>query len=309
MDSRAAQTRDALLLSAAVVLGVLVPPALAIVGLPIAAAGIAGLAYRRRLMNVAAAIAIGVAAVAFMPGVAVAYVAPALVGIVFAIFLLPRVDVQWIGALLIGILGFADAAHEFLIMRARNLTPQAFVSQVVDSMSSTSTPAQVKQETTKLLLTLLPMAYFVTGLITAVAVILAIAWAAKRTNRTLKIPALAKLDLTPHVLWPFIIGVLALAASYGPLSYSSTLWAVGLNLVLCVSVLFALQGVGVVAGMLDRIAVGRGLRVWAWVALVVFDVFIPVVSFVGLLDFWVNFRRLPRDGATPPSPTTAMSDR
>jgi Predicted membrane protein (DUF2232) len=309
MNPGAAKTRDALLLSAAVVLGVLVPPAFAIVGLPIAAAGLAGLAYQRRLVNAAVAVAVGIALVALVQGIGAAYVAPALAAIALAVILLPRIDAQWVGALLTAVLGSAEAVHDYLQIRAMHQTPQQAITRMVDSVSSSTATAQMKLDTAKLLYELLPMLYFVSGLLAAIVVILAVAWAARRSNRTLKVPSLAKLDLTPHVLWPFIVGVLAVAASYGRVPYSSALWTVGLNFVVCVSVLFALQGVGVVAGMLDRISVGRGVRVWAWVALAVFDVFMPVASFVGLLDFWVNFRRLPRDGANPPSPTTAMSDR
>jgi hypothetical protein len=76
-----------------------------------------------------------------------------------------------------------------------------------------------------------------------------------------------------------------------------------------VHTLFALQGLGVAAGVLDRTRVGRGVRIFALAALVALDTVTLAVSFAGLLDFWVNFRRLPRDGATPPSPSPAVSDR
>ncbi|MEI7815478.1 MAG: hypothetical protein WCJ13_11920, partial [Coriobacteriia bacterium] len=56
--------RDTSLLSVAVVLGALMAPQLAVVGLPIAAAGIAGLAYRGKVALAAVAAALGVGAVA-----------------------------------------------------------------------------------------------------------------------------------------------------------------------------------------------------------------------------------------------------
>jgi len=67
---------------------------------------------------------------------------------------------------------------------------------------------------------------------------------------------------------------------------------------------FSVQGLGVSAGVLDRTGVGPGVRILAMAALAVIDAFsagIPL-GFIGLVDFWVNFRRLPRDGATPTSP-------
>jgi len=103
--------------------------------------------------------------------------------------------------------------------------------------------------------------------------------------------------------------LLALAVSNSSVPYASTMWIVGLNLLLSVRALFALQGFGVSAGVLDRTGVGRGVRIFALAALAALDAFTFAISFVGLLDLWINFRRLPRDGATPQSPTTAMSDR
>jgi hypothetical protein len=309
MDLRNPETRDALLLSAAVVLGVLVPPGLAVFGMPIAAAGIAGLAYRRRLANAAIAVALGVAGVALMGALDLVYMVPAVVVIVVAVVLLPRIDAQWIGLLLLSVLGVADAVHTNLVIIAEHLTPEKYVTQMVDAIAVPGSTAAQNADTITLLLTLLPMAYFASGLITATVTIAAIAWAAKRSGRVLRVPALEQLDLTPHVLWPFIVGVLAMAGSYGAFSYASTLRSVGLNLVLSTSVLFAMQGVGVFAGMLTRLGVKGIVRVLAWVALAMTSVLMPAASFLGLLDFWVNFRRLPRDGSTPPSPTTAMSDR
>ena len=77
----------------------------------------------------------------------------------------------------------------------------------------------------------------------------------------------------------------------------------GLNLVLCARTLFVLQGLSVSAGVLDRAGVGLGGRILALAALAALDALTLAVSFIGLLDFWVNFRRLPRDGVTPAAPT------
>ena len=108
-----------------------------------------------------------------------------------------------------------------------------------------------------------------------------------------------RLDLTPHVLWVFVVGLVLLAASYASFAESSVLGVVGLNLVLCARTLFFLQGFSVAAGVLDRAGVGLGGRILALAVLAALDAFTLVVSFTGLLDFWVNFRRLPRDGVTP----------
>lgn len=313
MNPRATEIRDTLLLSAATVLGVLVSPGLAIIGLPLVAAGVAGLAYRGRIVNAAIAMAIGVAAVSVVSLTDLIYVIPALAAVMFAVVALSRIDVQWVGAPVVLVLSLAGAAHEYVVMRAAHETPLSFANRVVSLMSNgqplNAATQQTNRELANLFVTLMPTEFFFAGFLTTIAVILAIAWAAKRSGRTLKVSPLARLDLTPHMLWPFILGLLALAASYGPVPYASTLSTVGLNLLLCTRALFALQGFAVAAGVLDRTGVGLGGRIFVLAALAALDVFTLSVSLLGLLDFWINFRRLPRDGATPPSPTTPTWDR
>jgi hypothetical protein len=90
-----------------------------------------------------------------------------------------------------------------------------------------------------------------------------------------------------------------LAAGRSGVSGAALLGVVGLNLVMCVRMLLLIQGLGVAAGTLDRIGVGLGVRILALAAFAALDAFTFGGSFVGLVDFWVNFRRLPRDGFTP----------
>jgi hypothetical protein len=167
------------------------------------------------------------------------------------------------------------------------------------------------RDATKTMLELIPAYFFVSGLIMAVAVIVGLGWAAKRSEATVRIPKLSQLDLTPHVLWPFVMGLLALAASYSSIPNAAALGVVGLNLVWCAGAVFSLQGLGVTAGVLDRTGVGLGGRILAWAALAVLDALSAwtLFGFIGLLDFWINFRRLPRDGESPSSPEAAVSDR
>jgi hypothetical protein len=192
-------------------------------------------------------------------------------------------------------------------MKAANITPEKYITEMVKVVAVPGSTSRQAEETVKLLLTLLPMAYFAAGLITATVVIVAVRWAGERSQRALRIPALSVLDLSPHVLWPFIAGAFSLAASYASAGSSGTLRSAGLNLVLGASCLFALQGAAVTAGLLGKMNAGRATRVFAWITFVLVNFVIPAASLVGLIDFWVNFRRLPRDGAAPPQ-SAAMSD-
>ncbi len=313
MDARTAGIRDASLLSVAIVLGAMMAPQLAIVGLPVAAAGVAGLAYRGRFNLAAIAAGLGVVAVAALQRLDVVFVAPAIAAILVAVVMLPKRSAQLVGGVLIGVLALASAGFEEILARAEGTTltaatalqMQAAVGEFAKVLG-TSASAEVLdrlKEVAQIMSTAWPATYFESALFVGVMIIVAIAWAARRVGQEVNVPSLSRLDLTPHVLWAFVLGLLLLAASYGPLSASKAFAVVGLNLVLCARTLFALQGLSVSAGLLDRTGVGLGGRILALAALAALDALTLVVSFIGLLDFWVNFRRLPRDGVTPPAPT------
>jgi hypothetical protein len=315
VDARAAGTRDASLLSVAVVLGVLMSPQLALVGLPIAAAGVAGLAYRGRLSLAAIAGVLGVGAVAALQRIDVIFVAPAIAVILLAVVMLPKRSAQVVGAVLVGVFTLASVAFEELLARGQGTTltaatalqMQAAVGEMVKMLGTSASAELVSslKEVAQTMSTAWPATYFESAVVLGVLVIVAIAWAARRAGREVNVPPLSRLDLTPHVLWAFVAGLLLLAASYGAFPASKTFAVVGLNLVLCVRTLFVLQGLSVSAGLLDRAGVGLGGRILALAALAALDALTLVVSFVGLLDFWVNFRRLPRDGVTPTASTQA----
>jgi hypothetical protein len=315
MEARTSGIRDASLLSVAVVLGALMAPQLAAVGLPVAAAGVAGLAYRGRLALAAVAAALGVAAVFALQRIDVVFVAPAVAAVVLSVVMLPRRSAQVVGAVLVGVLTLATFGFEELLARAQGTTLtaatalqlQLAIGELVKALGSSASVELVGRlkEVAQTMATAWPATYFESAVIAGVLVIAAIAWTARRAGRQVNVPPLSRLDLTPHVLWPFVAGLLLLAASYGPFSASKAFGVVGLNLVLCARTLFALQGLSVSAGVLDRTGVGLGGRILALAALAALDALTLVVSFIGLLDFWVNFRRLPRDGVTPVAPTQA----
>lgn len=313
MDERTAQTRDLVLLSAAVVLGAALSAAFPIVGLPLVGMGAAGLVYRGRMVGAIVGAVIGFAVVVALGPVDAIFSGPALVAVLLAVVMLRRIDAQWVGAMLVAVLSITGWARDSLALKAQGTSIAALLSSEAKSLiaqsAGSSANAQALKDSANLLLSLIPMMYFVTGVLTAVVIIVAIAWAARRTGQAVMVLPLSRLDFTPHVLWPFIIGVLAAAVSFAPVANPSVWLSVGLNLVLCVRAIFALQGLGVAAGVLDRTHAGLGVRILVLAALAVLDVFTLAVSFIGLVDIWVNFRHLPRDGAAPSPPVVDMSGR
>ncbi len=98
-----------------------------------------------------------------------------------------------------------------------------------------------------------PASYVVTGGVTAILVVIAASFVARRYDRSQNaLPTLSDIDLSPHVLWLPILGVVALVASKLVAEQEYVLMAVGLNVLLIARPLFAWQGLGVVAGKLDQ---------------------------------------------------------
>ena len=301
-----------LLLVVATVLGTALTSSVAVFGLPIAAAGIAGLTYRGRGMIAAASAGFGIVFASFLvPGGAL-FVAPIMLAVVIAVALLPKISFQVVAGSLIGVFALSGAGFDALAARAAGTTLPVQITEqtklittgLIKSLGANAPADLTVQMTqaTKFIASSWPSTYFQSAVLLAVLVVAAIAWAARRAGVSLDIPTWSRLDLTPHVLWVFVAGVLLMAASYGSFSASGILGVVGLNLVLCTRALFFLQGIGVAAGVLDRAGVGLGVRILGLAALAALDVFTLVVSFSGLLDFWINFRRLPRDGEMPATP-------
>lgn len=309
MDARIPRIADSVMLFAAIVIGTALAPVVAFVGLPIAAAGIAGLAYRGRTLLAALAAAAGVAVVGVLDIPGVVFIAPVVSAVVLTVVLLPKRSWQTVAAALVAVLALASMTADALLARSRGTTLPAAISQesqtVVAELAKAmggSAPAETLRaltDTARLVASAWPSAYFQTAVLVGVLVVVAVVWAARRVDRPLEVPPLSRLDLSPHILWVFVVGLFLLAASYASFSGSSVLGVVGLNLVLCARTLFFLQGFSVVSGVLDRTSVGLGGRILALAVLAALDALTLVVSFTGLLDFWVNFRRLPRDGMTP----------
>ncbi|MGN1200060.1 MAG: DUF2232 domain-containing protein, partial [Thermoguttaceae bacterium] len=70
--------------------------------------------------------------------------------------------------------------------------------------------------------------------------------------------------------------------------------AVGLNLLLCLRVLFFLQGMAVAMRLMDQRRWGSFSRVLAIAALLMAELGLYAVCVFGVIDVWANFRHLER---------------
>lgn len=138
--------------------------------------------------------------------------------------------------------------------------------------------------------------YLTMGLLTAVLGVAVAGWASARVGTPVRrLPALSELDLSPHILWPFVGGLLLLAVGRMTGDTTGLAWIAGLNLLLAVRLPLFVQGLGVASALYRRVGLGRLARVIGYALLAVVELLVPVLSLVGLVDFWANFRKLPRE--------------
>jgi hypothetical protein len=308
VDARISRIANPTIQLAAIVAGTVLAPVLPFVGVPLAAAGVAGLVYRGHTGFAAAAAAVGVAVVGVLNVTELAFVAPVIGAVVVTVVSLRTRPMQAVAAAFAGVFALASLAPVAMTARAQGITLSGFIAkqsqilmsmakQAMGSSASVETLASLK-DTLQLYASVWPALYFQAGIIVGALVIVSVVWVARKVDNPLEIGPFSTLDLSPHVLWPFVIGLFLLAASYLSFAGASTLGVVGLNLLLCARTLFFIQGISVMAGVLDRAGVGLGGRIFALAAFAALDALTFVVSFTGLLDFWINFRRLPREGVT-----------
>ena len=308
---RFADIRDAVLLSGAVLLGGVFAPTLPMVGLPIAAAGLAALVYRGRPTVATFAAGMTVAFGAFVHLPDVVFLAPTFVALLVIIggmrnrsplvAIVPLTAVVALGSIGSTVVYATLRGETFLaFMKERtDAAVEAFVT-TAGGVGADGTIAGVEPEMlADLMYRLWPADYFTTALLGAALAVVAAGWAANRVGAEVRrLPRLDVLDLSPHVIWPFIAAFALLAAARIVEDPQGIVTGAGLNLLIGVRMLLLAQGMGVVSSFYRRIGLGVLARRTGYVLLLIVDAVLPVVSMVGLIDFWANFRKLPRDDSS-----------
>lgn len=300
----------------AVVVGAFVSLAFPPLGLPVAAAGLAWLHVRHRALAAAVAALVAGAATALLDPIGPLYVTLWLLAVgPLAVRLLKRsrfesavlvtavvVAAVWAGA----IVGAAAAQGTDVASMFRDTTQQAVSQSLIDArqagIDSAEATRQVEQLAAAIVRVLPAVLAFLAGVTAVGSVGAAIAVLRRAGADVQEVPPLAAFDLDPRVVWPVIAAVVLMALDKFSHGWrSGLLGVVGENLLLTMRwVLFA-QGVAVFAGLYERAKMSRVGRAFGYATLAVTEAILPLVSLTGLLDIWVNFRRLPRDGRTDAS--------
>lgn len=276
--------RDTILLSLACLGGAILAAPLPLVGLPMIAAAFAGLVYMERMI---AAVVISVLSSAVVGLILTATellaIIPAITAILLAIVALRRHDPYAVIVCLAPVLAVSFAARDLVIPW---LAGQVYT--------------ELARET---------LAVAAEAFVAAIPVVLAILWAARRAGVKLKgSPGIANLDFSPHMLWPLVLA-LALGASGRIWNIGDGMWTdLGFGLLLAAKVILFLQGFAVVAFFLKPMNIGRRGLFFVGVLAFIIDGPTWIVSIAGLLDFWLNFRKLNREDASDSQSSEALNN-
>lgn len=306
MPSRVADIRDVLLLSAACVLGAIATPIAVFVGLPLFAAGAAGLVLRGRRGAAVAGAVIGAGSGAIIRPESLALAVPTLAGVIAMAILLPRWSYQALGFGLVAVVTVSGIAFDALNAAAEGTSlPELFAREsastlesVSKSLSASGAAKESIDQLGRLFVNLWPSAYVQLAIVTVVLTMAAVGWAASRSGRPGLVPPFFMVDLNVNVIWLPVAGLLLLAAGviHSP---EGVIFAVGMNVLLVARAVLLVQGLAVSGWLMKRTNMPSLARGIGYVVLGMADTFLPLVSLLGLIDVWANIRKLPRDGQTP----------
>lgn len=307
MTPTPADTRNAALLSVAAIAAGFLVPALPYVGIPLAGFALGWIAYR---FGPGPSVALALAS-----SVLVAALGPTVIGVA-------RLDALFVAAVLLAVgpgtawalrrysaytvvaVGALVVAGAFLLapLGAQtlkdSLSTWSRILELLAASGSVADPAALR-ENTGALLTQMKASWPATTVYTmGLSVVLSVPLVS-RTARSLgaevnRYPALAETDLTFHLVWPTIAGLGLLAAGTFWGHGQGVAYVVGLNLLMIVRPALVLQGLGVFAGLYRRIGVGKVMRIVGFVLIGITEMLVPSVSVLGLIDLFLNVRKVAR---------------
>ncbi|HEY4695513.1 MAG TPA: DUF2232 domain-containing protein [Candidatus Hydromicrobium sp.] len=98
-----------------------------------------------------------------------------------------------------------------------------------------------------------------------------------------------------YYCWGAILGLVLVLIPYGGQSLNKIFDVIGFNLVVIFGLLYLVLGASVLWGILERFKVTFVWRIGIFIILgLFFGLAILILPFLGLIDIWVNFRRLKR---------------
>jgi len=305
---------DTILLSLACLGGAVLAVPFPFVGLPLSAAALSGLIYTGRIIAAVILATLSSALVGSMVATSVFAIVPAMAALLFAIVALRRHDPYVVTVWLAPVLAISFAARDLAIAWLAGQTYGEFITEMMavttEALATAGFQGVFPADAVDIMIRFAPIGYLLTGVVSAIPVVVAISWAASRTGVQLKgSSGIENLDFSPHVLWPLVFAITLGAAGRIWDIGDGMLTDVGWNLLLATKFILFLQGFAVAAFFLKPMRIGRGGLFFVGVLAFIIDGPTWIVSIAGLLDFWFNFRKLSREGASGSQSTGASNNR
>ena len=140
-----------------------------------------------------------------------------------------------------------------------------------------------------------PSFYVVEGALCMVALGLMVLVARRRHSLEAHTFELGRLDLSVHVGWVLLAGLVCVAVSFMNIAFAQEIKLAGYNLLFCAALIYMVQGFAVTAYYMGRAGWSPLLRGLVYLVLLQMELMFLAPSFVGLADYWCNFRKLPRE--------------
>lgn len=122
-------------------------------------------------------------------------------------------------------------------------------------------------------------------------------WVFDRARHRTRWTAFSKLDLSYWWVTPLIAGIVIYVVSCVPgVPNQNGVLLVALNVIIVSVIPLFVQGAACGKGIMDRWYLGLGWQLALGFFGILSGVVFAILPVMGLIDFWANFRRLPRDG-------------
>ena len=132
-----------------------------------------------------------------------------------------------------------------------------------------------------------------------VCIALLLEWTVKKVgNKKSQWGAFSKLDLSIWTVIPLILGILMLVLSWIPqLPYSDVVYSISLNVLIISTLPLYAQGGAAFKGILNRANASLALQIILMFCGILTGLAFLITPLLGLIDYWANFRKLPRDAS------------
>lgn len=165
---------------------------------------------------------------------------------------------------------------------------------IISSSSGGQIDVSSLEEAWNISIMIWPFSYFFQGVLFVALVRFVSRLACKRFGVAYNDRPFWKFDIAFGVLIPVIAGIVCLIVSSAAGDHSAIVQQVGVNLLMCARVLLVIQGLAVLAGVMQRMNWSTVIKALVIAVFLFMEMSFLVLALIGLVDLWINFRKLPR---------------